>query len=80
MKKQQLETDMEKSTGSKLGKKYVKAVCYHFAYLTYIQSASYRILDWMELKLDSRLPGEISTTSDMQMIIIAESEEELKSL
>ena len=38
------------------------------------------MLDWVELKLDSRLPGEISKTSDMQMIIIAESEEELKSL
>ena len=80
VKKQQLETDMEQSIGSKLGKEYVKAVYYHFAYLTYIQSASYRMLDWVELKLDSRLPGEISKTSDMQMIIIAESEEELKSL
>ena len=80
VKKQQLETDMEQSIGSKLGKEYVKAVYYHFAYLIYIQSASYRMLDWVELKLDSRLPGEISTTSDMQMIIIAESEEELKSL
>ena len=80
VKKQQLETDMEQSIGSKLGKEYVKAVYYHFAYLTYIQSASYRMLDWVELKLDSSLPGEISKTSDMQMIIIAESEEELKSL
>ena len=80
VKKQQLELDMEQWTVSKLGKEYVKAVYYHFAYLTYIQSASYRMLDWVELKLDSRLPGEISKTSDMQMIIIAESEEELKSL
>ena len=67
-KKQQLELDMEQQTGSKLGKDYVKAVHYHPAYLTYMQSTSYKILNWMKLKLESRLLGEISITSGMQMI------------
>jgi len=55
-------------TGSKLGKEHVKAVCCHSAYLTYMQSISCEILGWMKHKLKSRLPGEISITSDMQMI------------
>ena len=59
--------DMEKQTGSKLGKEYVKAVYCHAAYLTYMQSTSCKMLDWMKYKLESRLPGEISITSDMQM-------------
>ena len=84
VKKQQLEPDMEQLTGSKLGKEYDKSVCGHPAYLTYMQSTSCKILGWMKLKLESRLPGEISTTSDIQMIPeseeMAESEEELKSL
>ena len=67
VKKQQLELDMEQQTGSKLGKKYVKAVYYHPACLTYMQSTSCEMLGWMKHKLESRLPGEISTTSDMQM-------------
>ena len=66
--KQQLELDMEQQTGSKSGKEYVKAVYYHLAYLPYMQSTSWEILDWMKHKLGSRLLGEISTTSDMQMI------------
>ena len=67
VKKQQLELDMEQWTGYKLGKEYVKAVYCHSAYLTYMQSTSYEMLDWMKHKLESRLPGEISITSDMQM-------------
>ena len=66
VKKQQLEPDME-STGSKLGKEYIKAVYRHPAYLTYIQSTSWEMLGWMMHKLESRLLGEISITSDMQM-------------
>ena len=67
VKKQQIELDMEKQTGSKLGKEYIKAVYCHPAYLTYMQSTSHEMLDWMKYKLESRLPGEISITSDMQM-------------
>ena len=67
VKKQQLELDMEEQTGSKLGKEYVKAVYCHPAYLTYMQSTSCEMLGWMKLKLESRLPGEISVTSDTQM-------------
>ena len=61
-------TDMEQWTGSKLGKEYVKAVYCHPAYLTYMQSTSCKMPEWMKHKLESRLPGgEISITSDMQM-------------
>ena len=67
VKKQQLEPDMEQQTGSSLGKEYIKAVYFHPAYLTYMQSTSCEMLDWMKHKLESRLPGEISVTSDMQM-------------
>ena len=67
-KKQQLGLDMEQWTSSKLGKEYVKAICCHPAYLTYMQSTSCEILGWMKHKLESRLLGEISTTSDMQII------------
>ena len=66
VKKQELEPDMEQ-TGSKLGKEYIKAVYFHSAYLTYMQSTSYEMLGWMKHKLESRLLGEISITSDMQM-------------
>ena len=66
VKKQQLELDMEQQTGSKSGKEYVKLYC-HPAYLTYMQSTSCEMLDWMKHKLESRLLGEISITSDMQM-------------
>ena len=67
VKKQQLELDMEKQTGSKLRKEYVKAVYCNPAYLTCMQSTSCKMLGWMKYKLESRLPGEISITSDMQM-------------
>ena len=60
VKKQQLELDMDQETGSKLGKEYAKAVCCHPAYLTYMQSTSWEMLDWMKHKLESRLPGGIS--------------------
>ena len=67
VKKQQLELDVEQQTGSKLGKEYVKAVYCLLAYLTYMQSTSCEMLGWMKHKLESRLPGEVSVTSDMQM-------------
>ena len=67
VKKQQLGQDMEQQTGSKLGKEYVKAVYCHPAYVTYMQSTSYKILGCINHKLESRLSGEISITSDMQM-------------
>ena len=67
VKKQQLEPDMEQQTGSKFGKEYVRAVYCHPAYLTYMKSTSCNMLDWMKHKLESRLLGEISITSDMQM-------------
>ena len=54
--------------GSKLGKEYIKAVYCHAAYLTYKQSTSRKMPGWMNNKLKSRLLGEISTTSYMQMI------------
>ena len=67
VKKQQLELDMEQHSGSKLGKEYIKAVYCHPAYLTYMQNTSCKMLGWMKHKLESRLLGEISITSDMQM-------------
>ena len=67
IKRQQLELDMEQQTGSKLGKEYVKAVYYHPAYLTYMQSTSCEMLGWMKNKLESGLLREISITSDIQM-------------
>jgi len=66
-RKQQLELDMEQQTGSKSRKKYVKAVYCHPAYLTSMQSTLWETLGWMKHKLESRLPREISITSDMQM-------------
>ena len=67
VKMHQLEQDMEQQAGSKLGKEYVKAVYCHPVYLTYMESTSWEILGWMKHKLDSRLPREMSITSDMQM-------------
>ena len=67
VKKQQLELDMEQQTGSKSGKEYIKAVYCHPAYLTSMQSTSCEMLGWMKHKLESRFPGEISITSDMQV-------------
>ena len=69
VKKQQLELDMEQWTGSKFGKEYVKAVYCHPAYLTPMKSStSCKMLGWMKQQLESRWPGEVSVTSDMQMI------------
>ena len=68
VKKQQLETDMKKQTGSKLGKEYIKTVYCHPDYLNYMQKTSCKMPDWRRHKLESRSPGEISITSDMQMI------------
>jgi len=68
IRKKQLELDMEQQTASKLGKEYVKAIYGHPAYLTYMQSTSWEMLAWMKHKLESKLPAEISITSDMQMI------------
>ena len=79
VKKKQLKLDMEQQTGSKQIKGYVNAVYCHPAYLTSMQSTSCEILGWMNHKLKSRLPGEISTTSD-DTTLMAESEEELKCL
>ena len=62
VKKQQLEQAVEKQTGFKLRKEYVKDVYCHPAYLTYMQSISCEIMDWMKHKLESRLLGEISIT------------------
>ena len=67
IKKQQLELDMEQWIGSKSGKEYIKAVYCHPAYLTYMQSTLCEMPGWMKHKLESRLQGEISVTSDMQM-------------
>ena len=69
VKKLQLEPDIEQCTGSKSGKEYVKAVyCHcHPDYLNYMQSTSCEMLGWMKHKLESRLSGEISITSDRQM-------------
>ena len=87
VRKQKLELDMEQKTGSKQEKDYIKAVYCHPAYLTYVQSTSRETLGWRKHKLESRLPGEISITSDMtddiyadDTTLMAESKEELKSL
>ena len=78
VKKQYLELDMEQQTSSKLEKEYVKAVYGHPAYLTYMHI---EILGWIKNKLESRLLGEISITSDMLMLTtLMAGSEELKSL
>ena len=79
VKKQQLELDMKQLTGSKLEKEYNKAVYCNPVHLTHRQSISCEMPGWMKHMLESRLPGEISTTSD-DTTLMAESEEELKSL
>ena len=72
---------MKQQTDSKLGKEYVKTVYCHPAYLTYMQSTSHEMPGWMKHKLESRLLGEISITSDMQMTPpYGRKKEELKSL
>ena len=67
VRKHQLELNMEQQTGSKEEKEYVKVVYCYPAYLTYMQSTSWEKLGWKKHKLESRLPGEVSITSDMQM-------------
>ena len=81
VKKQQLEPDMEQWTGSKLGKEYIKALYYHPAYLTYRQSTSCKMLGWMKqagIKIVGRNINNLRYADDIT--IMAESEEELKSL
>ena len=80
VKKQQLEPDMEQLTGSKSGKEYIKAVYCHPAYLTYMQSTSWEILDWMKhgIKIARRNINNLRYTDDTTLM--EESEEELKSL
>ena len=67
VRKQQLELDMKQWTGSKLGKEYVKAVYCNPAYLASMQSTLCEMLDWIKQKLESRLLGEISKNSHMQV-------------
>ena len=82
VKKQQLEPDMEQWTGSKLGKEYVKAVYCHPAYLTYMQSTLWEMLDWMKHNLESKIYRR--NINNLRYVdgttLMAESEEELKSL
>ena len=83
--KQQLEPDMEQQIGSNLGKEYVKTAYYQPSHLTYMQNTLCEMQSWMKHKLESRLLGEISINSDMQITLqqkpfMAESEKELKSL
>ena len=82
VKKQHLEPDMEQQTSSKLGKEFVKAVYCHSAYLTYMQSTSCEMLDWMKHKLESATAGgninNLRYADDTTLM--AQSEEELKSL
>ena len=82
VKKQQLEMDMEQQTGSKLGREYVKAVYYHPAYLTYMQSTSCEMPGWMKHKLESKIAGENINNFRYanDTTLTAESEEKLKSL
>ena len=78
-KKQQVEKDMKQWTGSKSGQEYIKALYYHPAYLMCMQNTSWDMLGWMNHKLESSLPGELSVTSD-DTTLTAESEGELKNL
>ena len=80
VKKQQLELDMEQWTSSKLGKEYVKAVYCHPAYLTYVRSTSCEMLGWIKGKLESRVLGINNLKYADDTTLIAEREEELKSL
>ena len=61
-------TTLGMTAGSKSGKEYVKAVYCHPAYLIYMQTTSCEMPGWMKHKLELRFPGEISITSDTQMI------------
>ena len=81
LKKQQLKLDMEQQTGSKLGKEYIKAVYCHPAYLIYIQSTSWEMLDWMKHKLESKIArrniNNLRYADDTTLM--AQSKEELKN-
>ena len=72
---------MEQKTGSKLGKKYVKAGYCHLAYLTYMQSTSNEMPSWMKHKLESRLLGKNinNLRYEDDTTFMAESEEEFSS-
>ena len=70
VKKQRLEPYMKQLTGSGLRKEYNKTVYCHHVYLTYTQSISWKMLGWMSYKLESRLPGETSITSDVGMLLL----------
>ena len=78
VKKQQLELDMEQQTGFKSGKEYVKAIYCHPAYLTYMQSTSCEMLGWKKHKLESRLPGEISSEEELKSLLMKVKEESEK--
>ena len=80
VKKQQLEPDMEQWTGSKLGKKYVKAVYCHPAYLTYAQSTTCNMHDEAQagIKIAGRNINNLRHADDIALM--AESEEDRKSL
>ena len=82
VKKQQLELDMEQRTGSKLGKEFIKNVYCHPGYLTYMQSTSWEMLGWKKHKLESRYAGRNINNFRYadDTTLMAESEEELKSL
>ena len=66
VKKQQLTLHLEQWTGSKLGKEYFEAKCYP-EYLASTQSTSCEMLGWTKYKLELRVSGEVSITSDMQV-------------
>ena len=72
--------DLKQQTGSKLGKEYVKAIYFHPADLTYMQSKPCKMMGWMKQKLESILLGEISITSDMQMTHPYGRKQRLKSI
>ena len=77
IKIQQLESDMEQWTGSKLGKECIKAVYCHPAYLTYMQSISCKMLGWMKHRLGKNT-NNLRYADDTTFM--AESKGELKGL
>ena len=82
IKKQQLEPDIQQGNGSKLEKECIKAIYCHPTYLTFMQNTSYKIQVWMKHKLEPRMQGEISMTSDTQMTttLMTESKEKLNNI
>ena len=69
VKKPQLRPDMEQWTGSKQGKKYIKAIYHHSAYLTSMQSTSWEMPGWMKHKLETKLLGKTTDNTEIQRII-----------